>query len=120
MRLLVVGQNPSTKTVNNQTLSRLADWMSQAGVLHWSFVNVSSDPRKIEPTREDREFLWGCIICSDTVCIIALGSKAAWILKQLNVSYLKLPHPSGLNRQLNDPFVEMQAINSLINANKAV
>jgi uracil-DNA glycosylase len=34
--------------------------------------------------------------------IIALGKKAAEVLDELNVSHFQLPHPSGLNRKLND------------------
>ncbi len=34
--------------------------------------------------------------------VIALGNKAAERLANLGIGYRKLPHPSGLNRQLND------------------
>jgi len=33
---------------------------------------------------------------------IALGNSAAEYLKQGNVPFFKLPHPSGRNRQIND------------------
>jgi hypothetical protein len=34
--------------------------------------------------------------------IIALGKAATKHLKELNVNFFELPHPSGLNRKLND------------------
>ena len=34
--------------------------------------------------------------------VVALGNKASNRLKKLNIEHYKLPHPSGLNRQLND------------------
>lgn len=34
--------------------------------------------------------------------IIALGNKASERLHKLNIPHFKLPHPSGLNRKLND------------------
>lgn len=34
--------------------------------------------------------------------IVALGNAAAEALERCGASYFKLPHPSGLNRQLND------------------
>lgn len=37
-----------------------------------------------------------------TWCHIALGETAAEELKKRRVNHFKLPHPSGLNRKLND------------------
>ena len=34
--------------------------------------------------------------------VVALGNKASNRLKKLNITHYKLPHPSGLNRNLND------------------
>lgn len=34
--------------------------------------------------------------------IVALGKAAAEVLKKLDVEFLEMPHPSGLNRKLND------------------
>lgn len=112
MKLLVVGQNPSTKTVNNATLKRLAQWMDAAGVHHWSFVNMSSNPQAVIPSPEDRMFLWKCVKNTDQK-IIALGTRASIILKYFDVPHVQLPHPSGLNRQLNDPRVEQDAIKTI-------
>jgi hypothetical protein len=42
---------------------------------------------------------------------IALGNKASVRLEKLGIKHYKMPHPSGLNRKLNDPTV---VFNSLI------
>jgi hypothetical protein len=34
--------------------------------------------------------------------VIAFGNKASERLEKLNISHYKLPHPSGLNRKLNN------------------
>ena len=34
--------------------------------------------------------------------VIALGNVASEALTKINVDHFKLPHPSGLNRKLND------------------
>lgn len=34
--------------------------------------------------------------------VIALGEEASKYLDKINVNHFKLPHPSGLNRKLND------------------
>jgi uracil-DNA glycosylase len=40
---------------------------------------------------------------------IALGEKAADFIRQGNVRFFKLPHPSGRNRQINDKkFIEQK------------
>ena len=112
VRILVVGQNPSTKTVNNQSLKRLARWMDAAGIQHWSFVNVSAVPGRYMPRTEDRHLLW-VILKNNTQPVVALGSNASEALSRFQVQHLRLPHPSGLNRQLNDPRVEELAIGQL-------
>lgn len=108
--LLVVGLNPSLKSDDNTTLSRLARWMDKAGVRHWSFVNVASAPGRYVPSNVDRHFLWKTLVVSEHQEIVALGREASIALWKFNTRHLKLPHPSPLNRQLNDPRVEELAI----------
>jgi hypothetical protein len=109
VRILVVGQNPSTKTQDNQSLHRLARWMDAAGIQHWSFVNVSAVPGRYMPRTEDRHFLWK-ILQMNGQPVVALGNNASEALKRFQTRHLKLPHPSGLNRQLNNPEVEALVI----------
>lgn len=108
--LLVVGQNPSYSALNNQTLQRLARWMDKAGIRHWSFINVQSKPGTFIPSTEDRHFLWKCLKDTDQP-VIAMGRNASMVLERLQVCHQRIQHPSGLNRELNDPDVEeMQAL----------
>lgn len=109
--ILVVGQNPSFKTQDNATLARLAKWMDAAGVKHWSFVNVQSRPGTFIPSTEDRHFLWKCLR-EVTQPVIAMGWSASRTLDRLQIKHHRIQHPSGLNRELNDPAVE--AMQSLI------
>lgn len=102
IRPLIVGQNPSFKTQDNSSLRRLAGWMTQAGVDHWSFVNVSDRPGTFAPSKEDRHFLWMCLKDSDQP-ILALGHRASQTLDRLQIPHVRIHHPSGLNRALNDP-----------------
>jgi len=100
--ILVVGQNPSYKTENNQSLARLARWMTEAGVEHWSFVNVQSRPGTYIPSTEDRHFLWKCLQGSRQ-SIVAMGWNASRTLDRMQIKHRRVHHPSGLNRILNDP-----------------
>lgn len=102
MNPIVVGQNPSYKTDNNQSLGRLARWMRSAGLEHWSFVNVQDRPGSFVPSPADRHFLWSCLRGAGQP-IIALGWNASRTLERLQIKHTRIDHPSGLNRNLNDP-----------------
>lgn len=45
--------------------------------------------------------------------IVALGKTAHEALDMLQIAHLAMPHPSGLNRQLNDPIFKEQKIKEL-------
>ena len=47
--------------------------------------------------------------------VIALGNVASDSLKKINVEHFKMPHPSGLNRQLNDKQFEKNKIKECYN-----
>ena len=47
--------------------------------------------------------------------VIALGNVASNSLKKLNIDHFKMPHPSGLNRQLNDKEFEKTKIKECYN-----
>ena len=47
--------------------------------------------------------------------VIALGNVASDSLKKINVEHFKMPHPSGLNRQLNDKDFEKKKIKECYN-----
>jgi hypothetical protein len=46
--------------------------------------------------------LWYVKFAPRSVSVIALGGEASKRLNELGVKHFKLPHPSGLNRKLND------------------
>jgi len=42
--------------------------------------------------------------------VISLGGFPSKALKKIGVDHFVMPHPSGLNRKLNDPAYEKQAL----------
>ena len=47
--------------------------------------------------------------------VLALGNFPSSALDKINVSHYKLPHPSGLNRKLNDKHYELSMLKDLRN-----
>lgn len=101
-KVLVIGINPSDKKVvtKNSTLYRLENWMDHLGLGVFSFVNVIPEPGCYK--KEDIDYDRLRKVCRGHNKILALGSFVSEALDKIEVPHYKLPHPSPLNRQLND------------------
>lgn len=99
--ILIIGQNPAHRTGNRYTptISRLNDWMTLLGVRHWSFIN-SSQAKIARSDNIDWETLE---LARGYTKVLALGNFASSALAKLSIPHFRLPHPSPLNRKLNDP-----------------
>ena len=112
MKVLVVGMNPSNKPLlgssRNATLSKLETWMSDIGVHHFSFCNTFDDPGESRMSKVDFDRL--NTLAGEYDKIIALGGFVSTALNRINVSHFRMPHPSPLNRQLNDKRFEFDML----------
>jgi uracil-DNA glycosylase len=114
LRILLIGSNPSTASSTDEAFS--ADTVSGRVVRSWIqgidgtilFDNIVS-----QITKNNRPLHPNEIMCAsesllerinriDPDRLIALGKSAAWALNELKLNFLEMPHPSGLNRKLND------------------
>lgn len=108
MKILVVGQNPGNRTFRKRdsapnigsSIGRLYDWMSYMNIDIYSFHNVCTQTGNVTKKDIDYELLKSVTEGYDK--IVALGEFASEALKHIERDYFKLPHPSGLNRKLND------------------
>lgn len=101
MRVLVVGINPANGSPKIKgALARLAAWMDDVGVRHWSFTNCIFTPGTYSFKDVDFDHLAYCAAGYDKV--VALGGFPSRALSELGINHHVLPHPSGLNRNLND------------------
>lgn len=111
--ILVIGMNPSTKpTLNgkpNATFRKLESWMSECGVKHFSFCNTFDDTSKPKQSKVDFERLSN--LSREYNKIIALGGFVSESLNKIDVAHFKMPHPSPLNRLLNDKLYEKNILN---------
>lgn len=112
MKILVVGMCPSNKPTlgktRNATFKRLESWMDSLGVHHFSFSNTFDYPAP--PTLSKVDYKRLCTLTKDYDKIIALGGFVSLALNRLNVKHFTLPHPSPLNRLLNDKMYENKII----------
>ena len=109
-KVLVIGINPSDKKViaKNSTLHRLENWMDHLGLWVFSFINVIPEPGCYK--KEDIDYDRLRKVCHGHNKILALGSFVSEALDKIEVPHYKLPHPSPLNRQLNDKQYEDQVL----------
>jgi len=111
---IIVGLNPSKKRGANYgpALSRLYRWADQINLPIFSFTNLSDAPEcDLKFKSIDKKFIVQTI--SNYSIIVSLGSQVHNTLKRLGFDSFKMPHPSPLNRQLNDPDYEKQMLSEL-------
>lgn len=102
--ILIVGMCPSDKPTlgykQNATFRRLESWMDRLNIRHFSFINTFDYPGDPKMSNVDFERLNK--LCSEYNNILALGEFVSKVLSKIGAEYYSLPHPSPLNRLLND------------------
>ena len=102
--IIIVGLNPSKSRAvkNGSALKRLHEWADYLNLPIFSFTNLSDDPHwDFKFKSLDKDFIVQSVQNYDI--IVSLGSQVHSTLKRLGFDSFKLPHPSPLNRQINDP-----------------
>jgi hypothetical protein len=111
--VLIVGINPSSskKADPTITLKRLYQWTDSLGLQFFSFVNCINKPGAYSFKDVDFDFLSTCAQGYDKV--ISLGNFPSRALNKLGIEHFVMPHPSGLNRKLNDKHYELSMLEHL-------
>lgn len=136
MRILFLGSNPSIKSgslkpfwYDTKSTAVLAQWIDLTGVSveNVSFLNVSNIPTpnnrplKVSEIKANLKRLAGEIEYDYyPEKIVALGRAAEKALTLLHIPHFAMPHPSGLNRKLNDKAYVAEKINGLKNYLKPI
>jgi len=109
VKLLVIAQNPGPGqdfrkkddgVRGGSTIGKMYEWMDWIGVNFFSFSNTYPHPGQF--TKKDIDYDRLYTISKGYNKVIALGNVASEALAKINIDHFKLPHPSGLNRKLND------------------
>jgi len=100
--MIVVGINPSNGPAHQQspTIKRLNQWMDHLGIRYYAFTNVIHETGPYNQSMVDKETLL-CYI-NGYKRVIALGNFVSQTLNRLGIEHFVMPHPSPLNRLLND------------------
>lgn len=108
MKILILGQNPSIHGRNCKSLKRLDKWLDILNLNIVSFDNIQQDYGKFYKKKVNHEYIKD--ICDKYDRVLALGINAGQVLADANVDHFTLPHPSFLNRKLNDPRFEFEVL----------
>lgn len=126
MKILFIGVNPSIRSPDNSafhpdTKSRkvIDSWLKDVSASDIRFINIlssKSNNNKPLSLREIRELLPSLKEQLDHYRgykLVALGKAPTYALASLNLTFLEAPHPSGLNRKLNDASYVKEFLTSL-------
>ena len=109
-KVIIVGQNPSS-VEKSGTFRKLDQWTAEWKLNRgYDFMNCSDEVGQKYTIDYD-----SLKVTSKYDKVIALGNVASNSLKKLNIDHFKMPHPSGLNRQLNDKEFEKKKIKECYN-----
>ena len=107
-KILIVGHSPSKKNIRNSpTMKRLHKWLDECGVRTYAFTNLSPVPCK-KLLKENI-----CLDGLDHNKIITLGGEVSKLMDKAGIQHYAAPHPSPLNRNLNDISFEKKIIKEL-------
>lgn len=118
--VVFIGSNPSEASNSNSAFAlstksygTLRAWINAAGIETVALENVSeiktpnNRPLNAKEIDQGMERLLPILERRKFTHIVAIGKTAAKALRRHGIEHLELPHPSGLNRKLNDPkFIE--------------
>ena len=112
-KLLILGINPSSVAFRrNHSLHRLSQWMTFLGYDTYCFSNVIPHEGKYTQRDVNYDFVRESTRGHDT--IIALGGFVSRVLNRCHIDHITMPHPSPLNRNLNDKKYERAMLEDMI------
>lgn len=124
-KVLLLGSNPSIKSasdlaffLDSKSGKTLREWIAgiQADFIYGNVSSIKTENNRPLTRREVKASLPDLLktIAKDSPDrIVALGKTAHEALTLLQLPHLQMPHPSGMNRQLNDKNFKEQKIKEL-------
>lgn len=99
--VIVIGLNPTKLAIPRKggAWRRFQEWLDYLDIDKVSFTNISPDPHW-DKKHMDKAFLKDSL--GGHTKVIAWGPSVSKYLTKMDVEHFVLPHPSPLNRQIND------------------
>ena len=99
--VIVIGLNPTKLAIPRKggAWRRFQEWLDYLDIDKVSFTNISPDPHW-DKKHMDKAFLKDSL--GGHTKVIAWGPSVSKYLTKMDVGHFVLPHPSPLNRQIND------------------
>lgn len=112
INLTIVGHSPGRagSPEKSKTIQRVKRWLNQHELYEYDWYNLVDYHA---PKLKLKEATLESQIIEPYNKVIALGNLASQWLTKNNINHLKVPHPSGLNRQWNNPETENITINKI-------
>jgi len=112
-KVIFIGMQPSKAAYRrNCTLDRFGAWVDTLGLRFVSFHNAIVDPDLPQRMSSvDYELLRESV--HNYSYVVALGNLASIALTRIETQHFKMPHPSPLNRLLNDRSYEQNMLHEL-------
>ena len=112
INLTIVGHSPGRagSPEKSKTIQRVKRWLNQHELYEYDWYNLVDYHA---PKLKLKEATLESKIIEPYNKVIALGNLASQWLTKNNINHLKVPHPSGLNRQWNNPETENITINKI-------
>jgi hypothetical protein len=108
-KVLVIGINPGVGRIRkNSAITRLYTWMDKLGYQRFSFTNVIHKTGMYNIKDIDYNMLMES--AKGYTKILALGGFVSAALNRINIPHHTLPHPSPLNRKLNNSDYEREQL----------
>ena len=115
-KILVIGHSPSSKEYcprkGNPSINRLNRWLDDCGIRIYSYSNACAHHApSLKKADIDETYLQN--ISKKYNKILTLGKEVEQLFTKMGIEHFSLPHPSPLNRNLNDKAYEKDVINKL-------
>jgi len=113
--LLIIGHSPSPSSKvreGNPTLKRLDRWLDACDVGIYSFTNLQPSSSLSIKNLEINKTLFHKMV-KNYRKVITLGKEVKHYTNKMGYNFYELPHPSPLNRNLNDKNYEKSVIKGL-------
>lgn len=125
--VIFIGSNPSAASIGLGAFDKstksgrtLYEWIDKAGITACLVLNLHNKPTPNNRPLKKSEIRAALINLEAVLSmytgtpIVAVGKAAAEALTLLRRSFYEMPHPSGMNRLLNDPKYIEEKIKGLV------